>query len=347
MNVLLLTSTNDPRVKAGVETYNDYLRAVFPGLEIISYETVKPSAFEWFSPLKEPLKANAVCTFVKENIGRLRPDLILTNGMYGWGITEQKTGCPIINISHGSFVGLALDAIKRPSLEFYRTMLVYAFFEKLSAKNASLVVANSRLTMDLNKKYYGVDSVVIHNPVDTKTFAPVGKKTARQKLSLDNGKKIGLFVGRPEYQKGFDLLEKIAMRRPEIDFISITFPKTKSDKKNIKGVLVNGRKELALYYSAADFVVFPSRFEGFGFVPIEALSCNTPVISSNVGIAMEIRLGGLEKVPSLEIDGWLAAVDRALAKKGKVSSAGFVRKRFGFGKFKDKFLGMARRLAKT
>lgn len=347
MNVLLLTSTNDPTVKAGVETFNDYLKKVFPSLKIIGYDAVKPSAFEWFSPLKEPLKANAVGSFVKENLGKLKPDLIITNGMYGWSIKEKHANCPIINISHGGFAGLALNAIKRTSLEFYRTLFVYAFFEMLSAKNSSVVVANSRLTMELNKKYYGVKSIVIHNPVDTKTFTPIGKKNARQKLGLGIGKKIGLFVGRQEYQKGFDLFEKIAEMRPEIDFISITFPKTKSNKKNVKGVLANNRKELALYYAAADFVVFPSRFEGFGFVPIEALSCNTPVISSNVGIVTEIRIDNLEKIPSLDVETWLMAVDRVLAKKSKARSAGFIRKRLGFGEFKAKFLDLTRRLAKT
>ena len=347
MNVLLLTSTTNPRVKAGVETFNDYIKKVFPGLKIIGYDTVRPSAFEWFSPVKEPLKANAVSSFVKDNLGKLKPDLIITNGMYGWGITEKWANCPIINISHGGFAGLALNAIKRTSLEFYRTLLLYAFFEMLSAKNASVVVANSRLTMELNKKYYGVSSIVIHNPVDTKTFAPIGKKNARRKLGLDARKKIGLFVGRPEYQKGFDLFEKIARERPEIEFISITFPKTGSGIKNIKGVSVKGRKELALYYSAADFVLFPSRFEGFGFVPIEALSCNTPVISSDVGVVKEMEVDGLQKISSMDAKKWLAAVDRAIAKKGRAKSAGFIRKRFGLGLFRRKFFALDRGLAKN
>ena len=217
----------------------------------------------------------------------------------------------------------------------------------LSAKNASVVVANSRLTMELNKKYYGVSSIVIHNPVDTKTFAPIGKKNARRKLGLDARKKIGLFVGRPEYQKGFDLFEKIARERPEIEFISITFPKTASALKNIRGALAKDRKQLALYYSAADFVLFPSRFEGFGFVPIEALSCNTPVISSDVGVVKEMEVDGLQKISSMDAKKWLAAVDRAIAKKGRAKSAGFIRKRFGLGLFRRKFFALDRGLAKN
>lgn len=39
-------------------------------------------------------------------------------------------------------------------------------------------------------------------------------------------------------------------------------------------------KERFLYYRAADVFVYPSLFEGFGFPPLEAMSCGTPVITS-------------------------------------------------------------------
>ena len=38
--------------------------------------------------------------------------------------------------------------------------------------------------------------------------------------------------------------------------------------------------ERPLYYWAADVLVYPSFFEGFGFPPLEAMSCGTPVITS-------------------------------------------------------------------
>ncbi len=342
MNVLLLTITSDKRVKAGVETYNEYLKNVFPGLKIIAYEDVEHGFFDTFSPVKDVMKAFRVCRHVKKNIGALKPGLVITNGMMGWNIAKKDVDCPIVNISHGTYAGLADNAI-RPGLEFCRTRFVYAFFEKMSARNASAVVSNSKLTMELNKKYYGVDSTVIYNPVDTKTFKPMEMKKAREKLGLNTGKRIGLFVGRPEYQKGFDLFEKIAGIKPEINFVAITFPKT-GTTRNVRGVSARDRKELALYYAAADFVVFPSRFEGFGFVPIEALSCNTPVISADVGVVREIEAYGLEKVASMDAPEWGRVIDRALGKKSRPSTAGLMGEKFGFGKFRREFLELAGRL---
>jgi glycosyltransferase involved in cell wall biosynthesis len=39
--------------------------------------------------------------------------------------------------------------------------------------------------------------------------------------------------------------------------------------------------ELASWYAAASLFVFPSLYEGFGFTPLEAMACGTPVLASN------------------------------------------------------------------
>ena len=347
MNVMLLTSTIDPRVKAGVETYNEYLKKIFPQMKIISNDNVKPSKFNWFSPLKEPLKALQVDKFVKKNAEKLKPDLVITNGMYGWNLKEKEVNCPIMNVSHGTFAGLAGNAIKKFSLEYLRTRFIYAFFEKQSAKNATLVISNSHLTRELNKKYYGIESVTVHNPVDIRTFKPVKKEIARKKLGLNAVKKICLFVGRQEYQKGFDLFEKIAELKPDIDFISITFPKTISKVKNIKSVSVKDKEELSLYYAAADLVIFPSRFEGFGFVPVEALACNTPVISTITGVIKEINIKGLNKINTTKIAEWDREIDKILKQKFSQNTDVFVREQFGYEKFKQNILRLTGDLTKN
>jgi len=46
--------------------------------------------------------------------------------------------------------------------------------------------------------------------------------------------------------------------------------------------------DLALFYHAADVFVFPSLYEGFGYPPLEAMTCGTPVVVSNVASLPEI-----------------------------------------------------------
>lgn len=46
--------------------------------------------------------------------------------------------------------------------------------------------------------------------------------------------------------------------------------------------------QLAAYYRAADLLVFPSLYEGFGWPPLEAMASGTPVITSNVASLPEV-----------------------------------------------------------
>lgn len=49
-----------------------------------------------------------------------------------------------------------------------------------------------------------------------------------------------------------------------------------------------GEQELVLAYNAADLLLWPSRFEGFGLPVLEAMACGTPVVCSNGGSLPEV-----------------------------------------------------------
>jgi D-inositol-3-phosphate glycosyltransferase len=53
------------------------------------------------------------------------------------------------------------------------------------------------------------------------------------------------------------------------------------DRCRFVGSLAQDR--LPAYYSAADIVVVPSRYESFGLVAVEAMASGTPVVASRVG----------------------------------------------------------------
>ncbi len=52
-------------------------------------------------------------------------------------------------------------------------------------------------------------------------------------------------------------------------------------------VFFEGSQDGSSYYSAADLVLVPSRYEGYGLVIVEALAAGKPVLSTNVGVARE------------------------------------------------------------
>lgn len=47
-------------------------------------------------------------------------------------------------------------------------------------------------------------------------------------------------------------------------------------------------RDLPLLYSGASLFVFPSRYEGFGLPPLEAMACGTPVITTRAGALPEV-----------------------------------------------------------
>jgi glycosyltransferase involved in cell wall biosynthesis len=57
------------------------------------------------------------------------------------------------------------------------------------------------------------------------------------------------------------------------------------------------RGDLPFLYQMAEVFVFPSRYEGFGFPPLEAMACGTPVVCSARGALAETAAG-----PALIVD---------------------------------------------
>jgi glycosyltransferase involved in cell wall biosynthesis len=82
--------------------------------------------------------------------------------------------------------------------------------------------------------------------------------------------------------------------------------------------LLRGRQRLDAL-AAADVVVYPSRDEIFGLVPLEALLCGTPVVVSNDSGCGEVigRTGGGHMVPYGEAATLAGAIDDVLAHQAK------------------------------
>lgn len=65
-------------------------------------------------------------------------------------------------------------------------------------------------------------------------------------------------------------------------------------------------------YALASLFVFPSRYEGFGLPPLEAMACGTPVLCSRAGSLPEVVGAGGVLVEPTDLSGWTAALDRLL-----------------------------------
>jgi len=71
-------------------------------------------------------------------------------------------------------------------------------------------------------------------------------------------------------------------------------------------------EDLPRLYAGADALVFPSLYEGFGFPPLEAMVCGTPVVSSDAGSLAEVVGGGARMLSGYDVDEWSTAVREVL-----------------------------------
>ncbi len=140
---------------------------------------------------------------------------------------------------------------------------------------------------------------VIYNGVDSKRFKPVSKKEKdkiRKKYGLEECKMV-LFLGRLDPSKGLDNLLKalpiILGEEPEtkvviagqgwLEPILATLAKLLGVENHVIFAGYIPSKDLPAIYSAADVFVSPSLCEPFGITLLEAMACETAVVSTYTG----------------------------------------------------------------
>lgn len=154
---------------------------------------------------------------------------------------------------------------------------------------------------------------------DHERFKPADKEAVKQELGLE-GRFVVLFVGRAIPEKGADLLLEAAQKADQgITFLFVTnlngdiaerIVATSKDLPNVRYAGAVDYGELHRYYQAADIFCIPSKYEeGVARVVSEAVSCGTPVVSSNRGSLPAVLDEQVARLVEPEAGALLAAIE--------------------------------------
>lgn len=219
---------------------------------------------------------------------------------------------PVVTTLHSCIHDPALAHYKNMSQLAYHRYWIYRC-EAASIRNARVVTAVSHYAATQAEQYFSCSSVItIPNWVDATQFVPGNRQAIPHRpFRL-------LFVGKMSKGKGIDLLPGI-MRRLGSDFeLSYTgnaesFGDTECLPANMIALgRLHGSAALIRAYQQSDALLFPTRFEGFGLVALEAMACGVPVIATDCSALPEVVENGVSGIlcPRDDLNAFVAAAQR-------------------------------------
>ncbi|MHB8881358.1 MAG: glycosyltransferase family 4 protein [Thermodesulfovibrionales bacterium] len=287
----LITAFNPSAFKGGIETYTLHLMALLEdrGLlcDLYCLDADRPASSFRNSYLGD-LYALGRKVFDRRN----DYDLVIANGFYGFGcFPPPARTVNIFHATHKGFAGAIREVV--PHVQYVEWRCLWGdFCESMSGYGRRKIAVSGSVRDELQQEYGLSDIRLLHNGVDTGLFRKVDRAHAAGAWKIPAGVPVGLYVGRWDRLKGADLLEMVMQARPDICWVIVLG--TGSDRtlvpasQNVIVLEQVGHELMHEIYSAADFLLFPSRYEGFGYVIIEAMACELPVITTPVGIAKTI-----------------------------------------------------------
>lgn len=219
----------------------------------------------------------------------------------------------VIYCPHGWSFSMKTDDFKKK---------IYGLVERVLSIKTDAIICISKYEQKIAIDY-GVSPKKMH--VVYNGISEISPQPNREAVNIEfDYKKINiLFVGRFHHAKGFDVLPNVfdklgadfrlyvaggAVLENERDF---------DVPDNIIKLGWLNKGQLEYIYENIDFVIIPSRWEGFGFVAIEALRAGKPILCSTSGALPEIVIDGVNGSLFENVDDFLAIENSIIKFIGK------------------------------
>lgn len=268
-------------------------------------------------------------TFVTWHLHRSRPDVFWAPRLPA----PLSVPCPFVLTLHD--LAPAMMRGSKPFLEdlAFRTTFPWA------ARHADRVISVSERTRQDAVEQWTIDPgriTVIPLAVDAR-FSPGPADEARRDVERRFGitRPFVLHVGSIEVRKGLETLLDAAeaCRDGGIDVVLAG-----SEGFGSEAIVARARAtpncrllgrvsddDLVALYRAAEVVVLPSLYEGFGLPALEAMACGTPVaVAAGAGSLPELFGAAATVVPDRSPEAWRAAIGSSRSERARLAAAGIV-----------------------
>ncbi|MBI4753413.1 glycosyltransferase family 4 protein [Candidatus Desantisbacteria bacterium] len=198
------------------------------------------------------------------------------------------------------------EAKKNGLRKYFLNPLHYYFFilEKYIYKKGRYkkIIAISNFIKAHLMTYFHIpeeDIIVIYHGVNLEEFNPENKNLIRKKIrdnyQIKENETLLLFVGKEYKRKGLryiidalDILQRDDIKLLVVGKDTSRYSKALATSFDKRVIFAGHSQDVASYYAAADIFVFPTTFDAFGMVVLEAMAAGLPVIVSNKAGSSEL-----------------------------------------------------------
>lgn len=240
--------------------------------------------------LPYPFSIPSLVLFLKHKIIEVNPDIVHAQGSfapYSTAAALVRNKYPTLLTMHGI---LAKELKFHKGINFIFILFIHKPNERYVVSKISNIIAVSLYVKNVISDMTQSQIYVIQNGIDFEDIHNVQPHKSIEYPSI-------LFVGGLSKVKGIDtLLNAVPIIRKKIlnlcVYIAGSGPEENKLKELVKELNIEENvnflgyileNEKYSYYKSADVCVFPSRYEPFGIVLLEAMACGKPVVASNVG----------------------------------------------------------------
>jgi glycosyltransferase involved in cell wall biosynthesis len=208
--------------------------------------------------------------------GEISPDILHSHTPLPWAYVFAKAKCAKVVTCHG--LGFS------ESSKYPRQRYPARFLLKRALENADIVTAPSKWLADYIEEKYDVSCTTLPNGIDTHIFAPMKGLSTRSNVIV--------YVGRFVARKGIRELLEAARTLREYEFWLIGARTGTVEVPSLPNVRVMGFVDNpVICYNQASLCVFPSYWENFPLVGLEAMACGRAIVATRLGFSEYVENG--------------------------------------------------------